>query len=466
MSAVLFDDALPTLVHILEEHCGATFVEQGTILRDATGRLTFFSRTPRVQAAVSDTNTTFEDQVSDAFSPDQAPDPLALRISEGLGAYARADRPVVYPDEPGAIRVLDSPERIPVQVGDLFCHLIDRRIVGAGWMAEPVTALAFPPRLVFASLKGGVGRSTALTVLAADLARRNQNVLVVDLDLEAPGLGHLLLDDDRLPKYGVIDFLVENGVGGVGDDWLHEFVGTSHLTEPGGGRVDIMPAIGRRSAASPENVMAKLSRAMIEDLNDDGIVSVGQQVSRMIDRIVAQAAYDAVLIDSRAGLAELAAPAVTGLGATVLLFGTAQKQTIEGYRALFSALQLLAQRDRMLGHSGEWRTALRPVYAKASLDSETGDRFQDDLYELYSEHLYDAEDDAEGDAQLESLRFVRDEINAPHRPLVIPFNQAFVAFDPARVQGQLTSKFYEESFRPFLNDVDKILAAVRAEPAP
>jgi hypothetical protein len=465
MSAVLFDDALPTLVRILKEHGGAGCVEQGTILRDATGRLTFFSRTPRVQATDANSNTALENSVSNVFSADQVPDPLALRISAGLGAYARENRPVVYPDEPGAMRVLDSPERIPVQVGDLFCHLIDRRIVGAGWLAEPVAALAIPPRLVFASLKGGVGRSTALTVLAADLARRNQNVLVVDLDLEAPGLGHLLLDDDRLPPYGVIDFLVENGVGGIEDDGLRAFVGTSHLTEPGGGRVDVMPAIGARSAASPENVMAKLSRAMIEDLDDKGVVSVGQQVSKMIERITSQAAYDVVLIDSRAGLAELAAPAVTGLGATVLLFGTAQKQTIEGYRALFSALQLLAQRDRMRGHSGEWRMALRPVYSKASLDRETGDRFQDDLYELYSEHLYDAEDDTEGDTQLESLRFVRDEINAPHRPLVIPFNQAFVAFDPARVQGQLSAHFYEQSFRPFINDIDKILATVRGDSA-
>lgn len=465
MPKVFFDDALPILVRLLKDHANANFVSEGTILRDATGRLAFYSKVSRTKSP-----TPREDaHHSDDFLTEPENDPLAARISESLGAYARIHRPLVYSDEPGATSVLNSPERIPVKVDEVFCNLIDRRIVGAGWMAEPVSGLASPPRLVFATLKGGVGRSTALTIVAADLARRNQNVLVVDLDLEAPGLGHLLLDDERLPEYGAIDFLVENGVGGVEDEQLHLFVGTSHLTAPGGGRVDVLPAIGSRSAVSPENVMAKLSRAMIEDVDETGSVSVTQQVTNMIERVTAQAAYDVVLIDSRAGLAELAAPAVTGLGATVLLFGTAQKQTTEGYRALFSSLQLLAQRNRTQGNSSEWRTALRPVYAKASMNATTEEQFRDDLYELYSEYLYDAEDDEDGDddeAQLESLRFAHGDRLAPHWPLVIPFSQAFVDFDPARNPGHLTMEFYEQSFRPFLNAIDDILAATPANFSP
>jgi len=463
MADVLFDDALPTLVRILAAHGGASFVERGTILRDAVGRLTFFSRDPRTEPKEASATKGTTDEANDSFSLELEADPLTSAVSEGLKEYARAHRPVVYSDESGASPILDSTERIPVQIGELFCNLIDRRIVGAGWLAEPVGGLAHPPRLVFASLKGGVGRSTALTVTAADLARRNQNVLVIDLDLEAPGLGHLLLDASRLPNLGVIDFLVENGVGGVPEEMLREFVGTSSLTDPDGGRVDVMPAIGRRSMASPENVMAKLSRAMIEDVDEDRSVSVGEQVSTMICRIAGQASYDVVLIDSRAGLAELAAPAVTALGATVLLFGTAQTQTIEGYRALFAALQLLAQRDRIHDRSGEWRTALRPVYAKASMNSDTEEQFRDDLYELYSEYLYDAEEEVEGEAQLDLLRFSRDDRMAPHWPLVVPFNQAFVDFDPARRTGQLTAAFYEQSFRPLLDAVDNIIAKARKE---
>lgn len=450
---VFFDDALPILVEILKDWGGRSFVEEGTVLRDATGRLSFFSTT-----RPSSPPSTVADAVAEAKHKESQLDTLGQLIVDRLGDYARRDRPVVYPSEDGASSLLTSPERIPIRVGEQFCYLIDRRIVGSGWLVEPVAnVVSDPPRVVFASLKGGVGRSTALAVVAADLARRGRNVLVIDLDLEAPGLGHLLLENGRLPDYGVIDFLVEDGVGGIGNDLLRRFIGTSQLTLASGGVVDVMPAIGGRSEAAPENILAKLSRAMIEDVTDQGTVSVGQQVSSMIDRIVALGSYDAVLIDSRAGLAELAAPAVVGLGATVLLFGTAQTQTIEGYKALFAALQLLAQRDAAQGRSAEWRLALRPVYAKAGLNAAAADRFRDELYELYSEYLYDAELDEEAAIQVAPLRFTQQDGAAPHTPLIIPFNPSFVDFDPSHQPTQLTTAFYEQSFRPFLDAIDRIL---------
>lgn len=463
MMPVLFDDALPALVELLVEWGGQSFVEQGTVLRDATGRLAFFAanRLPaRIQVQAG---TSASGERAAAYEESHL-DPLGQRIVDRLGVYAREDRPVVYPGEDGASPVLSSPERLPVRVGEQFCYLLDRRIVGSGWLAEPAVAAYGPPRVVFASLKGGVGRSTALTVTAADLARHGRNVLVIDLDLEAPGLGHLLLEDGRLPDYGVIDFLVEDGLSGVSNDLLRRFIGTSQLTSSSGGVVDVMPAIGRRSEAAPENILAKLARAMIEDVTESGAVSVGQQVSGMIDRVVALGSYDAVLIDSRAGLAELAAPAVIGLGATVLLFGTAQTQTIEGYRALFAALQLLAQRDAAQGRTSEWRLTLRPVYAKASLSAEASDRFRDEIYELYSEYLYDAELEGEISPQAASLRFTQQDNSAPHAPLMIPFNPAFVDFDPSRQPTQLTSAFYEQSFRPFLGGIYRILELAPIEP--
>lgn len=448
MSSLFFDDALPQLVQTLLPLIGKGELQEGVVLRDASGRLSFFLARP-------------------AKSEDEC-QALKHSLSQALGVYARTHRPVAFADDPGAMDILESNERIPVQVeGDVFCQLIDRRIVGTGWLTPPVPQSTHPPRIVFATLKGGVGRSTALAICAADLARRGRNVLVVDLDLEAPGLGDLLLETERQPMYGVIDFLVENGLGGVEPGFLQDFIGSSHLTTAGGGRVDVMPAIGRRSLTYPENVMAKLSRAMIEDITDDGSISVAEQISTMIDRMVqAGGAYDAVLVDSRAGLSELAAPAMIGIGATVLLFGTAQKQTIEGYRPLFAALQLLAQRDRINSRSAEWRLALRPVYAKASTDTLIEQRYREEVYELYSEHIYDAEtpsplSDAVAD---DALRFAQDDHTAPHWPLLIPFNPSFVDFDPSRQPGQLSVSFYEAAFRPFLDAVDTIITTPPGTP--
>ncbi|MGJ4998166.1 KGGVGR-motif variant AAA ATPase [Bradyrhizobium sp. HKCCYLS3077] len=436
MGLPLFDQSLPQLVVTLVNLAGREFVETGTALRDASGRLTFIAdRAPK---------------------DDNERDILGQALIASLGPYARTDRPISFKGDSGTEQIRTSPERLPVQIGDDFCYLVDRRIVGAGWLDAPTAAQTQPPRVVFATLKGGVGRSTALAIAAADFARRNRNVLVVDLDLEAPGLGDLLLDGDRTPEFGVIDYLVENGIGGVPDASLHAYIGASALTTAGGGRVDVLPALGRRSLAHPWNILPKLSRAMIEDVVEDRAIPLVEQISLMISRITERDQYDVVFIDSRAGLSELAAPAVLGLGATVLLFGTAQKQTIEGYRALFAALQLLAQRDKAQGRDTEWRTMLRPVYAKASLDAAVSARFVDDMYEIYSAHIYDAEDSGE-DAP-DSLRFARSDESAPHWPLIIPFNQSFIDFDPSRIPDQLTEAFYEQTYRTFLSGLETAMS--------
>lgn len=117
------------------------------------------------------------------------------------------------------------------------------------------------------------------------MARRNKNILVVDLDLEAPGVGDMLLDGERMPHFGTVDYLVENGLGGITDRYLSDFIGTSPLTTPGGGRVDVLPALGKDAIENPSNTLPKLSRAMIEDIDSEGIsVPVAAQIADMIRR--------------------------------------------------------------------------------------------------------------------------------------------------------------------------------------
>ena len=48
-------------------------------------------------------------------------------------------------------------------------------------------------RFTLYSVKGGVGRTTTAAVLAWQLAHNGQRVLVVDLDLESPGLSSAML---------------------------------------------------------------------------------------------------------------------------------------------------------------------------------------------------------------------------------------------------------------------------------
>lgn len=435
---VVFDESLPRLVEVIAEQLGQQTLEQGLIVRDSSGRLFFLS------PEASPTNETRAD--------------LDKKTADCLGPYARADGVIRFADEPGVRRLLGDTAAFHLRQGGYRIRLLDRRIVGSAWVEFPQDIKLAPPRVVFASLKGGVGRSTALALTAADLARRNRNVLIFDLDLEAPGIGGMLLDEERTPRFGAVDFLVENGLGGIPDRDLADFVGTSTLTSPGGGRVDIVPALGRSAIEHPENVLGKLSRAMIEDIDPSGrSISVPVQIAEMVDRFARRESYDVVLVDSRAGLSELAAPAILGLGATVLLFGTAQRQTIQGYAALFAALNLLAQRPRKAGSQAEWRLLFKAVLAKAGPDPRTAAWYRDELYGIFADNLYDEDDTQQADP--DAVSFDIDDEEAPHWPLVIPFDPSFVDFDPVRAPTQLEAPFYERAFRPFLDSIDSIITS-------
>ncbi|RMH27272.1 MAG: ParA family protein, partial [Planctomycetota bacterium] len=64
------------------------------------------------------------------------------------------------------------------------------------------------PIVVFYSFKGGVGRSTALAAFAIQRARAGERIAVIDADLDAPGLGHLLSAPEvGTAQWGVADYL-------------------------------------------------------------------------------------------------------------------------------------------------------------------------------------------------------------------------------------------------------------------
>lgn len=415
---------------------GSDCLEQGLIVRDSSGRLLFVT--------------------SDTSYPEGSRALIERDIANSLGPYARIDGAVAFGDEPGVERLLKDPGVLRIREGEYSIRLLDRRVVGSAWTESPRDEESRPPCLVFASLKGGVGRSTALALTAADMARRNKNVLVLDLDLEAPGIGGLLLNDERTPRFGVVDYLVENGLRRISDHDLREFVGTSTLTSSDGGRVDIVPALGKSAFQHPGNTLPKLARAMIEDISAAGdSISVPAQIAELVSRFVSRDSYDVVLVDCRAGLSELAAPAILGLGATVLFFGTAQMQTIHGYSALFAGLKLLAQRASAEEKRADWRLRFKAVLAKAGPDSKVSAWYRDEMFEIFAENLYDIEDTEPTDQDL--VTFNIDDTEAPHWPLVIRFDSAFVDFDPVRSPTQLELPFYEGAYRSFLNSIDSLI---------
>jgi CobQ/CobB/MinD/ParA nucleotide binding domain len=422
---MLFDDSFEALLDEVRRVLGDEALDKTVVHREAAGRLAFFY---------------------DGELPSDKTEALEKALRERLGPYARPDRLVADRREPAVERMLDETPRqwLPPH-GDRRIRYVDRRIVGVDWLAGPPTdEEPASPRFVFASLKGGVGRTTALCVAATDLARHGKNILVVDLDLEAPGVGSLLLGEDDAPRLGSIDYLVESTV--VEPDRLSllipHLVAPSFHTRPEGGRIDVVPAFG--SATKPENYLGKLARALLDVGPDGTVLPVRMKISRLLDALTSGHSYDAVVIDARAGLGELAAGPLLGLGATVLLFGTAQRQTLQDYRLLFAHLASMVEPAPEAG--SPWDT-LRVVLAKAAPDARQNQWFLEELYALFQEYLYEEQEGLEG------FNFREDDPAAPHYPVPIAMNPLFADWDPTRRPDDLTQPFYESSFRPFLDDL-------------
>lgn len=451
---VRFDDSLPILVDVVRAQLGHVALLDGTVLRDAVGCLSFFAGHPLDQAAV------------DALSE-------ALRSS--LGAYARPDRVVAGSSDYGAMAVLSDASAFRVSVDGQMVRVVDRRLVGADWLRAPAATAPPPLRFVFASLKGGVGRTTALSVVAAHLASLGRRVLAIDLDLEAPGLGAMLLPGDTLPEFGMIDALVENGLSGLDAEFYADLVGPSELATRGG-RIDVVPAFGRRSVKNPADVLGKIARAYGEDIRPDGTVSTFlDQVRAIVDHLADPERYDAILVDARAGLHETTASAVLGLGAEVLLFGLDEPQTFQGYAAMLSHL---ARVSPSAGELPEWATRVSMVQGKAPVDADARLDFARRCRELFADvglgpspalpHV-DLEplgfsDDVQWDDELPDEIVLPVEWMLPD-PVAVLYDAAFQRFDPLNRRDLLSKSVYRTTFGELLDRIVPGLDHAAASPS-
>lgn len=443
-----FDDSLPLFVQLVSNRLGADIMGNATFLRDAFGRLSL---------------------VVDEKYRKRIPDQFGAEAKRLLGKYVDdAEFVVVTPQQlfdESLCNRHDAIRMCVTQGGHAFhVWVVDRRAVGAEWLSRPVLNQTPPPRVIFSSLKGGVGRTTALCVVAAHLASRGKRVLAIDLDIEAPGLGNMLLSDDTLPKFGLLDYLVERGLGPVPDSFLVDVMGPSWLAA-GRGRIDVVPAIGKSSNESPENVVAKIARAYItQSSGSDDESSFAASVREFIKRLTADGRYDLVLIDARSGLHETTASALLGLGGVVYLFGGAQLQTFAGFNLLIANLALRAPAS-----SGFW-DGFRIIQSKSS--SLTADKeFVSTVRALLNRYLCPVAETAPDligltqSFDVDWSESVGDEIvdelvdsDAGSVPFIaIRDDPSFRHFDPIVAPSLLEEESYRPSFSDLLSDIESLI---------
>lgn len=421
-----FDNALDVIPNFVWEHLGKSVLTNGVFLRDGFGRVSFYCAEKISLKEIRRLNK------------------LA---AASFGDHVAFGGLIQLPDAPGAATV-SAASKIDLLVWDpeeQFAHIsvVDRRFYGRDWLMAPaLSSDLLPPIMVFSSLKGGVGRTTALFALALHLSQQGKNLLLIDLDLEAPGLASMLFSDEDRPEFGVIDYLTELGLNGVSDEDLSKFVGITILTDrsAGQGRVDLMPAAGQRTMDNPAGMIPKLSRALLEKPKKaGGTSSLGEQIREMLERFVKLGNYDAVLVDARAGLAEITAGPLLALGGFNLFFGTNHPHTFEGYRYLLGHLSSLA-----VDEYDDWRERVAFVHAKAGASEEARVTFNDGLYDVLAETFYEYDYDSG------VFNYSLDDDSAPHSAWPIFLNGAFVDVDPVHDGELMQSEYYNAAFGSFL----------------
>lgn len=339
--------------------------------------------------------------------------------------------------------------------------MVDRQATEANWTQIGPEARG-APRVVFFSIKGGVGRSTALAATAWHLAQMGKRVLVLDLDLESPGLSSALLPPDRQPMYGITDWLVEDLVD-HGDAVFDDMIAMSALSHDG--EIHVVPAHG----AEHGEYLAKLGRVWMPKLRPDGTrEGWAARLDRMLSQLETRIQPDIMLIDARSGMDEIASACMTQLGAgLILLFALEGEQTWNGYRMLF-------EQWLRAGVAQQIRERLQVVGATVPELDRIGylSGLREHAYEVFVDTLYDELapiklgvgvgrrlDGSWRVGQLsEGWSFDEADGSAPHAPWAIHWHRSFAGL--RSLQGRLAVIDVQELqsiFKPLLEGVGSVI---------
>ncbi|MBF0123922.1 MAG: ParA family protein [Magnetococcales bacterium] len=392
-----FDQILPSIRGVLHAQLeNLKKLERLVINRDLNGRV----------------RLVVDEKVFDNTEARAALDAIVCALAECLGSHSfPAERMVLF--ESDVLAVMQGAPNFNLE-GFSNVTVVDRLAAETDWATiAPIATGA--RRTVFFSIKGGVGRSTALAAGAWSLAQVGKRVLVLDIDLESPGISCSLLPNERRPTYGIADWLVEDLVDN-GASVFEDMIATSDFSHDG--EIYVVPAHGR----DPGEYVAKLGRVWMPKIGADGSrQSWSKRLNRLLDDLEKRWQPDVILIDSRAGIDEIASACITDLGAhTVLLFAMNSEQTWSGYRILFRhwrrtrAVSDIRERLQLIG-------SMIPEVGGVEYFND----LRENAWNVFAEELYD--EVPAGELIGDYFSFDETDQTAPHYPLPIRWHRGFAA---------------------------------------
>ena len=359
---------------------------------------------------------------------------LAERMASGLGAHGYpANEGILFADA-AMLGALKKTAREMAGFPQVFW--VERLVTGGDWWTVNLSSAPKEiKRYTLYSVKGGVGRTTTAAILAWHLARKGERVLLIDLDLESPGLSTAVLESAAQPDFGVADWFVEDLVG-QSASILERMIAQPSWPQEFEGHVFVAPAHGR----DPGEYLAKLGRVYM-GTGDPWCKRLGRLLSGLEERC----APSVVLMESRSGLHDIAATTVTDVEAQALLFCVDSESSWADYGVLFRHWQAE-------GLATEIRERLSIVSALSPPEKSVAylEGFRERSWDLFR-CLYDRQTEHTSTVP---FSFDVNDASAPHQPMPVYWNQGF---GPGTTLRQLDQAALNLAYAPFLEQFDELM---------
>lgn len=439
-----FDRALPELIRVCslaEDEQPRRLIGRYAVVRDVRGRLRLVIDQEVPEGSVD----TLEQQLVVALGNYFAPPILSSQGREDLRGLARKILEMTankWPDGwPRSVRNLLGGADKPIEAGARWTG-IERTIGKDAWLSMappgppwPLLKGQTPPIVTFHSFKGGVGRTTLVAAHAIRLASQPKptRVAIVDLDMEAPGIGELFgVQTER----GTLDILIDHIA--TGETRLDRASALAQIDAAVDPRITIFPA-GRVDGI----YLQKLARLDFSSAEPGADNPVGIALTAMLKQM--KASYDVILLDSRAGLHDLAGMSLHGLAHVDVLAFRGTSQNMAG----------LEQTLRTLGRRSDTRIVLAETLLPndEELLRKRSDRTRDAVYDLMCEHIYEEDNPPQ----------IKD-VGEPHDIIPLQRREWLDGIDSLR--GQVSNVLNETGFAKLtdrINDECKLSTDVETE---
>ncbi len=411
-----FDDVLNKARSIIETDADAAQIQHVTVLRDLRGRIRLFLKPP-------DGNSRTLVELIKRLEPQF--------VKELGGFWGKLIEPDVTQSEmANLIASVRTEEHAIPGPGFEKWSIIERHVSKSAWFGksgDPPWPLQeqTPAIISFFSHKGGVGRTTALCAAAINLARAGQRVVVIDLDLEAPGIATLLTE--TVPALGVTDYFLERLL--EHQPSIDDFVSVQDNPELISSNGE--PIYCVTAGQLTESYIEKLARLDYEllvtaDTNKNPMIGMLKDIRKTFSPSL-------ILLDCRAGLHDLGGIALQQLSHLNVVFGLDSEQSWQGLRLVIRQIGLSQGRlpDCLMIQ------ALEPPPGTGEIRERSRARFLTDSYNAFLQYYYE-------DSDSEPAPNIDDQ-DAPHYPFHIAYEASLAGYRSLRdVDEILTTERFRE----------------------